>query len=161
MSGVKTLIKIKVEISCWGKGVLECLSHLNHHLLSKQSVPKYSQITTKWGGEAEILGLVLFGVLFLLFVFIFFGWLVFFDVEVSINHRDKAAVNNPSPSAVIYKPCTLNSGQVFEQELCQSRLCIFKIAGVMQHPHTVVSSDAEYHKTLAPGRARRGGRGVA
>lgn len=103
------------------------------------------------------MGLVLFGVLFLL-VF-FFRWLV--DVEVSINHRDKAAVNNPSPSAVIYKPCTLNSSEVFEQELCQRHLCIFKIAGVMQHPHTVVSSDAEYHKTLAPGRARRGGRGVA
>lgn len=82
-------------------------------------------------------------------------------MEVSINHRDKAAVNNPSPSAVTYKPCILNSSQVFRQEVCQNHLCIFKISGGTQHPQTVVSLYAEHQKTLAPGRGQRGGQGVA
>lgn len=86
---------------------------------------------------------------------------VFFDIEVSISHRDKAAVNNSSPGAVIYKPCTLNSSQVFRQEVCQSHLCIFKIFGGTQQPQTVVSLYAEHHKTLVPGGVRRGGGGVA
>lgn len=82
-------------------------------------------------------------------------------MEVSINHRDKAVVNNRSPSAVIYKPCILNSSQVFRQEVCQNHLCIFKISGGTQHPQTVVSLYAEHQKTLAPGRGQRGGQGVA